>query len=63
MNEWGAMFWLASVVAVFSIPLISFALLMRTVRRITTRTLVAIIAAASIVWSMASFFWWGLQGG
>jgi hypothetical protein len=58
MNEWGALFWLASVVAVFSIPFVLFALSMRLVGRITTRTLVAIVAAALIVWGMAVCFWW-----
>lgn len=31
MNEWGALFWLASVVAIFSVPLVLFASLMRLV--------------------------------
>ena len=42
MNGWGFLFWLASVIAVISIPLVSFALLMRLVGRIATRTLIVI---------------------
>jgi hypothetical protein len=57
MNEWGALFWLASIAAVFSIPLVSFAILMRVVGQVTTRTLVATFAAALIVWGMAVRFW------
>jgi hypothetical protein len=48
MNGWGFLFWLASVIAVISIPLVSFALLMRLVGRIATRTLIVILAADSV---------------
>jgi hypothetical protein len=58
MNGCGLLFWLASVIAVFSIPLVSFALLMRLVGRIATRTLVVILAADSVFWAMAVYFWW-----
>jgi len=62
MNGWGFLFWLASMIAVFSIPLVSFALLMRLVGRIATRTLVVILAADSVFWAMAVYFWWSRAG-
>ncbi len=58
MNGWGFLFWLASVIAVFSIPLVLFALLMRLVGRIATRTLLVILAADSVFWVVAVYFWW-----
>ena len=58
MNEWGALFWLVSVIAVFSIPFVLFAFLMRLVGRIATRTLVSILVADSILWGLAVFYWW-----
>jgi hypothetical protein len=57
MNGWGGLFLLASIIAIFSIPFVLFALLMRMVGRIATRTLVGILAADSIVWGMAIFYW------
>jgi hypothetical protein len=62
MNEWGALFWLASVVSVFSIPFVLFAFLMRLVGRITTRTLASILAADSVLWGMAVYYWRGFFG-
>jgi hypothetical protein len=62
MNEWGALFFVASIVAVFSIPLIMLGLLMRVAGRISTRTLVGMLAADSILWVMAGFYWWVLGG-
>jgi hypothetical protein len=62
MNEWGASFWLASVIAVFSIPFVLFAVLMRVVGRVSTRTVVGIIAADSILWGMAVYYWWVCLG-
>jgi hypothetical protein len=58
MNEWGALFWLASILAIFSIPVLLFACLMRLVGRIGMRSLVAILAADSVLWAMACYFWW-----
>lgn len=63
MNEWGALFWLASVVAIFSIPFVLFAFLMRLVGRITTRTLVSILAADSVLRGLAVYHWWACRGG
>jgi hypothetical protein len=57
MNEVGALFWLASVVAVFSIPFVVFAVLMRIVGRIGTRTLVVILVVDVLLWGMAVVFW------
>ena len=62
MNELGALFWLASVVAIFSIPFVLFTFLMRLVGRIATRTLVTILAADSILWGMAVYYWWVSRG-
>ena len=62
MNGWGFLFWLASVIAAFSIPLVSFALLMRLVGRIATRTLIVILAAGSVFWAMAVYSWWARPG-
>ena len=52
-----ALFLLASILALFSIPLLMFALLMRLVGRIGPRTLVAILAVFAIFWVPAIFFW------
>jgi hypothetical protein len=60
MNEWGSLFLLASIIAIFSIPIALFALITRMAGRIATRTLVVIIAVDSIVWGMAIFYWWVL---
>jgi hypothetical protein len=49
---------LASVIAIFSIPFVLFALVMRMVGRIATKTLLGVLAADSIVWGMAIFYWW-----
>ena len=57
MNGWGAMFLLAPVVAVFSIPFVMFALLMRLVGRLGTRTLIVFLAADSILWGMSACYW------
>ena len=57
MKEWGALFLLASIVAVFSIPFVLFGVLMRMVGRITTRTLLILLAADCVVWGMAIFYW------
>jgi hypothetical protein len=57
MNEWGTLHWLASVLAVFSVPLVLFALLMRLVGRIGRRTLSAILVADAVLWAMAAVFW------
>lgn len=62
MNGWGALFWLASVAAVFSLPLVLFATLMRLVGRVGTRTLAAVLVASAILWAVAAF-WWGRVGG
>jgi hypothetical protein len=62
MNGLGFLFWLASLIAVFSIPLVVFALLMRLVGRISSRTLIAILAADSVFWVTAALFWWGRSG-
>ena len=37
-------------------------LLMRVVGRISTRTLVGMLVADSILWVMAGFYWWVLGG-
>jgi hypothetical protein len=62
MNELGALISLASVVAIFSIPFVLFAFLMRLVGQIATRTLVTILAVDSILWGMAVYYWWVCRG-
>jgi hypothetical protein len=62
MSGWGLLFWLAGVIAVFSIPLVVFALLMRLVGRMATRTLLFILAADLVLWAMAAYFWWAVAG-
>jgi hypothetical protein len=57
MNELGALFWLASIVAVFSLPFVFLAVLMCLVRRIRKRTLLAIIVADLVLWGLAAQFW------
>jgi hypothetical protein len=57
MNELGALFWLASIVAVFSLPFVFLAVLMCLVRRIRKRTLLAIIVADLALWGLAAQFW------
>jgi len=57
MNGWGALFLLASVVAVVSLPLVLCAIIMRLVGRIGTRALAFVLAADAIPWGMAVIFW------
>jgi len=63
MNGWGFLFWLASIVAMFSLPLVFFVGLMRLVGRVSTRALAAVLAADAVLWALAAFFWWGRAGG
>jgi hypothetical protein len=63
MNGWGGLFFLASFLALSSLPLVLFAILMRLVGRIGTRSLIFIVAADSIPWAMAAFSWWGRTRG
>jgi hypothetical protein len=56
----GALFLLASIIGIFSIPFVLSALVMRMVGRIATKTLVVILAADSILWGMTTFYWWVL---
>ena len=56
MNGWGFVFWFASITAMFSVPFVLFAVLMRLVGRIGTRFLAAVLAADSILWMMAAIF-------
>jgi hypothetical protein len=50
-------FLIASVLAVFSIPLVMFAILMRLVGRIGTRTLVVIMFVDAVLFAMGSVYW------
>ena len=59
MNGWGFLFWLAPVLAVFSIELVMLAVLMRPVGRISTRALLAMLAADFALWMLAVFGWLG----
>lgn len=63
MNGWGFLLWLASIAAVFSLPLVLFVGLMRLVGRISTRGLAVILATDAVLWAMAVYFWWGRGGG
>jgi hypothetical protein len=62
MNGYYALLWMASVVAVLSIPFVLFALLMRLVGRIGNRSLIIVLAMDSIFWVAAVFFWSILGG-
>ncbi len=57
MNELGLLFFLTSVIAVFSIPIVLLAFAMRLVGRIGTRTLIVILGVDSVFWVIAVFFW------
>ena len=57
MNGSGALLWLATIITVFSIPLVMYVILMRLVGRIATRTVVTILVVDSIFWGMAIYFW------
>jgi hypothetical protein len=59
MNGWGFLSWLVSVAAVFSLPLVLLASLMRLVGRISTRALVVVLAADAVLCAMALVCWWG----
>ena len=63
MNGWGLFLWLASIAAVYSVPLILFAGLMRLVGRMGSRVLVGVLAADAVLWALAAVFWWGRLGG
>jgi hypothetical protein len=58
MNGWGLLFLMASIAAVFSVPLILFAVLMRLVGTISTRALAGVFLVDAVLWSMAAFDWW-----
>ncbi len=58
MNGWYMLLWLTSVMAVVSIPLVLFTILMRLVGRIGTRSLLMILGAESILLAAAAFYWW-----
>ncbi len=62
MNGLGLLFWLASIAAVFSVPLILFAGLPRLVGRISPWILTGIRAIDAILWAMAAVFWWSRPG-
>lgn len=57
MNGWGFLFWLASVGAIFSLPMVLTFSLMWYVGRLGTRALTVILAADAVLWAMAVFFW------
>jgi hypothetical protein len=63
MNGWGFLLWLASMVAVFSLPLVLLLVLMRLVGRVGSQTLAGVLAADAVLWAMAAFYWWGRSGG
>ena len=63
MNDLGFLFWLASIAAVFSVPLVLFAGLLHLVGRIGSRVLAGILAIDAVLWAMAAVFWWGRPGG
>ena len=63
MNGWGFLLWLASVAAVFSLPMVFLVILMRVVGRIGPRALAVVLAADAVLWALAVYFhWWGLEG-
>jgi hypothetical protein len=63
MNGWGLLLWLASMAAVFSLPIVLFVGLMRLVGRVGSRVLAVVLAVDSVLWALAAVFWWGRSGG
>jgi len=63
MSGWGFLLWLASIAAVFSVPLVLFAGLMRLVGRIGSRALAGVLAVDAVLWALAAFSWWGRSEG
>jgi hypothetical protein len=57
MSGFGFLLWLASIIAVFSLPLLYFAVLMRLVGRIGSRCLAVILLVAAALWATAAFYW------
>ncbi len=57
MNGWGFLLLLDSFAAIFSIPVVLYCLLMRAANRMSSRTLVKVIAADTIIWLVAFYFW------
>jgi hypothetical protein len=57
MSGFGFLLWLASIIAVFSLPLLYFAVLMRLVGRISSRSLSVILVVAAALWATAAFYW------
>jgi hypothetical protein len=63
MSGWGFFFWLASIAAVYSSPIVLFTGLMRLVGRIGSRVLAVVLAVDAVLWALAVFFWWGRSSG
>jgi hypothetical protein len=53
VNGWGGLYVLASILAVFSVPFVFIAILMRLVGRIGSRALNIILWAAAVLWVLA----------
>jgi hypothetical protein len=53
VNGWGGLLVLASILAVFSVPFVFIAILMRLVGRIGSRALITILSAAAVLWVLA----------
>jgi len=60
MNEGGALFLVASILAVFSVPFVFSALVMRLVGRISKGVLIFVLALDAVLWGMALFYWFVL---
>lgn len=58
MNEFGLVLVVIPVMAVFSLPFVALAILMKLVGRIRMRTLWAVLIADAILWATAAFCSW-----
>lgn len=61
MDGWYFQLLMASVAAMFSLPLVFFAALMKLVVRIGPRLFAVILAAGAGLWVLAACFWFAVE--
>lgn len=57
MNGLYFLLWLASVLAVFSVPFVFLAIVARLVGRLGSRSLAVVLATDTVLWGIALYFW------
>jgi hypothetical protein len=62
MNGFGFVFSLASVLAVFSLPFVFLAILMKRVGRISSKRFVMVLLFELALWITAVFYWCHVAG-